>query len=58
MWDVMLIFWGNSQAANERHLKKVDENTRRMVGRHAIGSILIVLYISTLDFLVYIRTSW
>jgi hypothetical protein len=33
MWDedeVMLFFWGNSQAAKERHLKKVDENTRRM----------------------------
>lgn len=33
MWDeddVMLFFWGNSQAAKERHLKKVSENTRRM----------------------------
>jgi hypothetical protein len=33
MWDedeVMLFFWGNSQAAKERHLKKVDENTRHM----------------------------
>ena len=28
--DVMLFFWGNSQAAKERHLKKVSENTRRM----------------------------
>jgi hypothetical protein len=33
MWDeddVILFFWGNSQAAKERHLKKVSENTRRM----------------------------
>ena len=33
MWDeddVMLFFWGNSQAAKERHLKKVQENTQRM----------------------------
>ena len=33
MWDedeVMLFFWGNSQAAKERHLKKVGENIRRM----------------------------
>jgi len=33
MWDedeVMLFFWGNSQAAKERHLKKVNENTQRM----------------------------
>jgi hypothetical protein len=28
--DVMLFFWGNSRAARERHLKKVDENTQRM----------------------------
>jgi hypothetical protein len=28
--DVMLFFWGNSRAAQERHLKKVDENTERM----------------------------
>ena len=28
--DVMLFLWGNSPAAKERHLKKVDENNRRM----------------------------
>ncbi|KAI0247736.1 hypothetical protein BJV78DRAFT_1157000 [Lactifluus subvellereus] len=28
--DVMLFFWGNSQAAKQRHLKKVQENTQRM----------------------------
>jgi hypothetical protein len=27
--DVMLFFWGNSQAAKQRHLKKVQENTQR-----------------------------
>ena len=33
MWDeddVMLFFWGNSQAAKERHRKRVNENTERM----------------------------
>ncbi|KIL57679.1 hypothetical protein M378DRAFT_87561 [Amanita muscaria Koide BX008] len=33
MWDeddAILFFWGNSQAAKERHLKKIIENTRRM----------------------------
>jgi hypothetical protein len=33
MWDedeVMLFFWGNSQAAKEHHLKKVNENTQCM----------------------------
>ncbi|KAF8232675.1 hypothetical protein L208DRAFT_1360845 [Tricholoma matsutake] len=33
MWDeddVMLFFWGNSQAAKERSLKKVHEDTQRM----------------------------
>jgi len=33
MWDeddVMLFFWGNSQAAKERNLKKAEEKTRRM----------------------------
>ncbi|KAF8235116.1 hypothetical protein L208DRAFT_1543798 [Tricholoma matsutake] len=33
IWDedeVMLFFWGNSEAAKERHLKKVGENTRRL----------------------------
>jgi hypothetical protein len=33
MWDeddVMLYLWGNSQAAKERHRKKVQENTHRM----------------------------
>jgi len=32
-WDedeVVLFFWGNSQAAKERHFKKLSENTRRM----------------------------
>ncbi|KAF8523451.1 hypothetical protein BU17DRAFT_63744 [Hysterangium stoloniferum] len=28
--DVMLFFWGNSQAARERHDKKVQENSQRM----------------------------
>ena len=28
--DVMLFFWGNSRAAQERHLKKVHENAQRM----------------------------
>jgi hypothetical protein len=28
--DVMLFFWGNSQAAKQRHLKKVQESTQRM----------------------------
>jgi len=28
--DVMLFFWGNSQAAKERHSKKVQENGQRM----------------------------
>jgi len=33
MWDeddVMVFFWGNSQAAKERHLKRVNEATERM----------------------------
>ena len=33
MWDeddVMLFFWGNSRAAEERHLKRDNENTERM----------------------------
>ena len=33
IWDedeVMLFFWGNSEAAKERHLKKVRENTQRL----------------------------
>jgi hypothetical protein len=33
MWDeddVILFFWGNSQVAKERHLKRVNENTERM----------------------------
>jgi hypothetical protein len=32
-WDedeVMLFFWGNSNVAKERHLKKVSENTKRL----------------------------
>jgi len=28
--DAILFFWGNTPAAKERHLKEVDENTRRM----------------------------
>ena len=33
IWDedeVMLFFWGNSEAAKQRHLKKVGENTQRL----------------------------
>jgi hypothetical protein len=31
MWDeVMLFFWGNTQAAKERYLKKVSEDTQRV----------------------------
>ena len=28
--EVMLFFWGNSEAAKQRHLKKVGENTQRL----------------------------
>jgi hypothetical protein len=28
--DVMLFFWGNTQAAKEHHLKKAHDNTQRM----------------------------
>ena len=33
MWDeddVILFFWGNSQAAKDRHSKKIQDNARRM----------------------------
>ena len=43
--DVMLFLWGNSPAAKERHLKKVDENNRRMEPVEGRRASLTVLYV-------------